>query len=222
MGALADRFRIKKILFLTFQIITAVALFPICFIPKLPNVRFACEDGGAVLDTSPVNFGTHPTQIIPQLVHEKGENGTISCNIQCPMNSTNEDWATIHNFWSGLKSLPRESQFTFTAKLAVARADVLDDVFLYFPVHEVEVSGIKSRAVCPNRTYSLSHVCEMSCDSKVLRNLLESRKESVADVAGFYQFWLFFILAIFAWVGMAVVVSIGDAICFEILGKNSN
>jgi hypothetical protein len=39
---------------------------------------------------------------------------------------------------------------------------------------------------------------------------------SVADV---YQFWLLFLLMVLSWIAMAVVVSIGDAICFEMLGK---
>ncbi|KAG5666295.1 hypothetical protein PVAND_017846 [Polypedilum vanderplanki] len=34
-----------------------------------------------------------------------------------------------------------------------------------------------------------------------------------------YQFWTFFLMLIISWAGMAVVVSIGDAICFEMLGS---
>ena len=34
-----------------------------------------------------------------------------------------------------------------------------------------------------------------------------------------YQFWLFFLLMVISWVSMAVVVSVGDAICFGMLGK---
>lgn len=33
------------------------------------------------------------------------------------------------------------------------------------------------------------------------------------------QFWLFFLLMIISWIGMAVVVTFADAICFNILGK---
>jgi hypothetical protein len=39
------------------------------------------------------------------------------------------------------------------------------------------------------------------------------------NVTGFYQFWLFVLLMVLSWVSMAVVVSVGDAICFEMLGK---
>jgi hypothetical protein len=39
------------------------------------------------------------------------------------------------------------------------------------------------------------------------------------NIADVYQFWLFFLLMVLSWISMAVVVSIGDAICFEMLGK---
>jgi hypothetical protein len=39
------------------------------------------------------------------------------------------------------------------------------------------------------------------------------------NITDFYQFWVFFLLMVFSWVSMAVVVSVGDAICFEMLGK---
>lgn len=39
------------------------------------------------------------------------------------------------------------------------------------------------------------------------------------NVTDLYQFWLFFLLMVINWVSMAVVVSVGDAICFEMLGK---
>jgi hypothetical protein len=47
------------------------------------------------------------------------------------------------------------------------------------------------------------------------------RNTAVNDVkvADLYQFWLFFLLMVLSWISMAVVVSIGDAICFEMLGK---
>jgi hypothetical protein len=47
------------------------------------------------------------------------------------------------------------------------------------------------------------------------------RNAAVKDinVTDFYQFWLFFLLMVVSWVSMAVVVSVGDAICFEMLGK---
>lgn len=34
-----------------------------------------------------------------------------------------------------------------------------------------------------------------------------------------YQFWVFLLFMVFCWVGQAVAGVMGDAICFELLGK---
>lgn len=39
------------------------------------------------------------------------------------------------------------------------------------------------------------------------------------DVTQYAQFWYFFLAVAISWIGMAVVVSVGDAICFDLLGK---
>lgn len=39
------------------------------------------------------------------------------------------------------------------------------------------------------------------------------------SILSYSQFWHFFLALAISWIGMAVVVSVGDAICFELLGK---
>lgn len=39
------------------------------------------------------------------------------------------------------------------------------------------------------------------------------------EVYGLYQFWNLLILMVLGWIGQAIAVSVGDAICFELLGK---
>lgn len=38
-------------------------------------------------------------------------------------------------------------------------------------------------------------------------------------ILSFSQFWYFFLALAISWIGMAAVVSVGDAICFDLLGK---
>lgn len=38
-------------------------------------------------------------------------------------------------------------------------------------------------------------------------------------ILSFSQFWYFFLALAISWIGMSVVVSVGDAICFDLLGK---
>ncbi|KAG8286131.1 hypothetical protein J6590_066698 [Homalodisca vitripennis] len=57
--------------------------------------------------------------------------------------------------------------------------------------------------------------CRMQCQSDTLSDLTNL---SNSQVISHYQFWMFTSLLVFSWIGMAVVVSVGDAICFTILG----
>lgn len=40
-----------------------------------------------------------------------------------------------------------------------------------------------------------------------------------SEAMQYSQFWYFFMAVALSWIGMAVVVSVGDAICFDLLGK---
>lgn len=64
----------------------------------------------------------------------------------------------------------------------------------------------------------VSFNCEIHCNNHVLNDMIQKPTTSDAEVSSLYQFWLFFLFMILSWVGMAVVVSVGDAICFDMLG----
>lgn len=218
MGAIADRFRIKKLLFIIFEIITAVALLPIAYIPNIPTehkVHFACDDGAAVIDTSPGN-PIKDKCVLSKIELEKGINSTLHCNLQC--NMIENDWITVEEYWLKHALLERQEQFSFTANIPDG-IDIMKEI-MFFPVKTIVVNNTITKPICPNETFSLSTTCTMDCDSASLNELLKSDNlQSMSEVVGYYQFWMFFLLAIFAWVGMAVIVSIGDAICFEMLGN---
>lgn len=77
----------------------------------------------------------------------------------------------------------------------------------------VEINGLLHVPYCD--TLQIAD-CEMQCQSKTLAELTTvPDSEAVLH----YQFWMFAVLMALSWIGMAVVVSIGDAICFSILGK---
>lgn len=46
-----------------------------------------------------------------------------------------------------------------------------------------------------------------------------TNRQADSSVLGLPQFWMFFVFLVLSWIGMAVVVSLGDAICFQMLGK---
>lgn len=219
MGGIADRFRVKKLLFIIFIILTAAALLPINYIPRIPTeskVHFACDNGAAVIDTTPGNKVTDDCTLT-KIKSEKGQNSTLLCHLQCDMNDTY--WSTVEEYWMGHSKLKREETFSFIAEISVDRIDLLNQV-LFFPVKKIIKDNHVTKPICPNQTTGLFTKCQMNCDSPALNELLRvEHLKTMSDVVGLYQFWVFFVLAIFAWVGMAVIVSIGDAICFELLGK---
>lgn len=63
--------------------------------------------------------------------------------------------------------------------------------------------------------------CLLSCNTSEIQQLFETisdgRNENDNQFTS--QFWSFFILMIISWVGQAVIVSVADAICFNVLGK---
>lgn len=69
---------------------------------------------------------------------------------------------------------------------------------------------------CDNR---VSTQCEVTCNDGTVNQIMRNVTEVGTDVSGRYQFWLLFWLLVLSWIGMAVVVSLSDTICFELLGE---
>lgn len=207
MGAIADRFRLKKTLFIIFQVLTALALLPINHIPAVPrqsHAHFACDRGAAVFDTSSNNSAPRVDKcVVERLKVEKGE-GELRCEALCPS--------------LGDQVWPPGGQSHFTAYISADKVDVLNNI-LFLPVDDVVLSNGTREKACLGLSSRLSAACDLRCDSPTIVEAMEvSHVQSLADAVGLYQFWLFLWLAVSAWVAMAVVVSIGDAICFELLG----
>lgn len=75
---------------------------------------------------------------------------------------------------------------------------------------------------CPRRSNStlfFKTACQIHCsDRNVMLALGDNNRQADSSVLGLPQFWMFFIFLALSWMGMAVVVSLGDAICFHMLG----
>jgi len=82
-GAIADRYRLQKILFLAFQIITAISFFVIQFIPEIQTDSTARS---AVLDCDVATYFRFCSNDIDgcaadRLVTETSNNTTVSCGV---------------------------------------------------------------------------------------------------------------------------------------------
>jgi len=78
---------------------------------------------------------------------------------------------------------------------------------------------LDSTAHVPVCGHQLKTSCIATCHNNAFINLLQEAKDSQIDRRhSTYQFYLFLWAAIISWIGMAVVVSIADTICLDLLG----
>lgn len=78
------------------------------------------------------------------------------------------------------------------------------------------------RVTCPKKALD-GRYFKLNCraqanDTDVMDTIAEN---GIHDdrILSFSQFWYLFLALAISWIGMAVVVSVGDAICFDLLGK---
>ncbi|KAJ2954534.1 hypothetical protein O0L34_g2818 [Tuta absoluta] len=66
--------------------------------------------------------------------------------------------------------------------------------------------------------------CEISCNNTVVNEIIQEAHYSSNSNGTQYssQFWVFFLFMTLSWVGMAVVVTFADAICFNLLGDKAS
>ncbi|XP_077301866.1 sugar baby transporter [Arctopsyche grandis] len=99
---------------------------------------------------------------------------------------------------------------------------------LYFKLAQITTAdGAFHYPSCPshfknNKTTDHFHSkCRLTCTNDEMNSLFEAPSENQESHLKHYQFWLFFLFMSLNWIGMAVVVSIADAICFEKLGNKA-
>lgn len=61
--------------------------------------------------------------------------------------------------------------------------------------------------------------CDGKCDNDLTMKTITETNINNSNVAKMLEFWLLLLFLALSWAGMAVVVSVGDAICFSLLGK---
>ncbi|XP_055708633.1 major facilitator superfamily domain-containing protein 6 isoform X2 [Phlebotomus papatasi] len=222
-GAIADRFQRQKLLFLLFLILTAVSFFAIMFIPPIPadsSVEFHCNGGAVDLKHCPKEGEHLDSTVIEKL---QGEDSILRCDLQCKAEPWM--WGVICDHWNVsqyCKDHVNDAEFSLTAVTKIRDLKLMEEC-LYIVVVEGDFgSAGLSNLFCPSHlnnktTKYFKTPCTVHCDHEEINHLITETNIENRDVAGLYQFWLLFMFLVASWVGMAVVVSVGDAICFEML-----
>ncbi|XP_046389484.1 major facilitator superfamily domain-containing protein 6 [Ischnura elegans] len=238
-GALADRLRLHKLLFLMAIALTALTFFATSFIPEsseppMTNVSLDCG-----VETNIRVHGGSSDCARQRLVENSG-NGTVQCHLSCDPLKVNGSWSELCQSWniseycSGMENSKGGPDTLVPDKQSTGEEDVLNklEFTVEVPLHHTllvdsDLFFRVSRAtfhngmtIIPYCNAWMSMECGLTCNS-----LKVSEAIATAPIYGNADerergslFWIFGALVLVAWVGMAVTVSIGDAICFEVLG----
>ncbi|XP_052843868.1 major facilitator superfamily domain-containing protein 6-B isoform X1 [Drosophila gunungcola] len=221
-GYIADRYHRHRSLFLGGQVLTGIAFFLIMFVPgmekPLPKVEFHCHAG-----VSSVRFCSEYGECVEKNLEQYYGNRSLKCHLNCEAQPfmwdiVCQDW--LQNKTDNCAANRTNSHMDFGT--GINMQDIVDDkrcMFFMVPHDRGQIAGQNVTFNCPASKEYFKANCTMDCQEAYLKDqLAESAVINTSSAMSMPKFWLFFGLLIFSWVGMAVVVSIGDAICFGILG----
>lgn len=239
-GAIADRYKCQKIIFLTFILVTAAAFLATFYSPTIEPERkigFACDDSFTSLHTC-VNNITVSDCAVTNLQSQIKENSTVRCDVSfklskfyrynsiffqltCPMSDNH--WSTICEHW-GVSSYCNNAMWSdrlsFQVDIKMWYTEQIGDCVYLRVSNAIFEDGAEHYPNCRDSAHRIFATCDMRCDSVAINEMVEQPQLDDSEVYGAYQFWLLFLFMIIGWVGQAIVVSVTDAVCFEMLGRD--
>ncbi|KAF3425777.1 hypothetical protein E2986_10071 [Frieseomelitta varia] len=222
-GALADKFKIHKMIFLMFQAVVAITMFSIYFIPEVEssaNVQLTCNGDASIEICSKNGF---PEKIINNVITET-VHFNVSCQASCK--ASKELYNEMCSYW-------KTPQFCkLVNSTSILNNDTINFTIIFDMFHDLHISNciyihsfivkfldnIPYKPTCENYVKTS---CLITCHNNATFNQLlhdvNVAQNSAENTR--YQFYSFLLATIISWIGMAVVVSIADAICFNLLGN---
>lgn len=124
------------------------------------------------------------------------------------------------NYWHltefcGSTELP--AFFKFKAKVPKSEIDLFNNTVVFGISNIIQDNGTVLTDMCPSGN-NISSLCSIECGDYSINEVVTNPAFDDEEVYVSYQFWNFLILMVIGWIGQAVAVSVGDAICFELLG----
>ncbi|XP_022902451.2 major facilitator superfamily domain-containing protein 6-A [Onthophagus taurus] len=219
-GAIADRYRCQKMIFLTFILVTAAAFLATYHSPSIAVERpmhLACDQSYAFLDTCNANN----TCTVEELLLEVGENGSIQCDINCEMKP--EYYKTVCEGWKVDKYCGEQSgdHLEFSVILPIQHFQHMGSC-LYFKIQHAIFDNKQYYPNCVDAAHHISTMCDVKCNEFLLNEILKQPTVENNEFYHTYEFWLVFLFMIIGWVGQAIVVSVTDAVCFAMLENQPN
>lgn len=213
-GTIADKFRCQKKIFLAGQLLTGVAFLAIFYSPKIDTsriVHFSCYNQTVgYFSNSSINNCT--------LDELRSQNTWNKCEMNCGV----IDQSVLCNKWNISDHCGPDSPTTlsFTALVPAFKTKLIKDSLL-FDIANITLIN-KTILTPPCSTGSPLTTCNINCDDSNVNSVLTETSVDDQDAFASYQFWCLLTFMIIAWIGQATVISIGDAICFQLLGDQHN
>jgi len=221
-GALADRLHCQKAMFICFLVITMISFFGIPWIPPLPATSKA--EVHCAHYNSDIQICSEKLQdkcFTERIADKYKANESVQCTMDCAVNQTFrqsvcDDWKLPYCNSNVTTPKSEKKPIKFFSKIYPNQI-MQNDQCVLIQMHQVSSDGKSWHGPFCNSSF-LKANCSLECASTLITDISTNPKIPDSEVASLYQFWLFFVLLVLSWIGMAVVVSVGDAICFELLG----
>ncbi|EDV91077.1 major facilitator superfamily domain-containing protein 6-A [Drosophila grimshawi] len=218
-GYIADHYQRHQLLFLAGQLFTAIAFFLIMFVPAVERPQLHCHAGVTNIQYC---SGSRAADMKTQLETHYG-NRTLSCSMRCQMEPTM--WDIVCQYWltnATSNCAANRTKSWIDLSTYITAREILESancLHLMIPHNLGTLDAQNVTMYCPQNKARFKPSCQMDCQEEYLKEVLpKSNVINMSSAMAMPEFWFFFGLLIVSWVGMAVVVSIGDATCFGILG----
>nr|CAH7760399.1 unnamed protein product [Callosobruchus chinensis] len=217
-GSIADKFHCHKQLFLVNQLVTAVTFLAIFYSPKIElnhSVDFSCQNNALAFST--YMAGNLDKCTVEQIRKDE----TIK---QCQMNCKVDANLTslLCNEWKLTEychpPYPESLLFnTYVPKSKMAVTHLKGGSIVSFGITNITLeNNTMPQAKCQDS--NMFTTCVLQCDDYDIMQMVTKPSIADSETYNMYQFWFFLAFMVLMWVSMAITVSIGDAICFELLG----
>ncbi|XP_046647849.1 major facilitator superfamily domain-containing protein 6-like isoform X2 [Daphnia pulicaria] len=217
-GTIADKFRIGKQIFITAIICAAIFFTSIYFIPAKPTEALMDFDCNlmTILKTCEVSDNCTLTRIN---LENPDMMSTLECTLICnnPNSQFLEEMCSTWNVSDVCNTNLTSIEMKTYSNMSKALLE--ESSCLYFPVENLSFNGTEvENPYCKSST---SMKCNTVCNSATVMSYIQKpiTETSQEPYYSTIQFQMLFGLMIGAWASTAVVTSLADSICFNLLGS---
>ncbi|ODM87098.1 Major facilitator superfamily domain-containing protein 6 [Orchesella cincta] len=241
-GMIADRFKIKKKLFLVFNILNLLALlcFPLLSLTESRTsrpVHIECGEGASHIKHCHASNTSHILEWSSDSAKERilqeysSKSCLTSCQIECQASVdelVNFCDALLTHTITGDYDLPSfctkndsttaaTIPLSFMAQLDFATTMPLEDCIFFQLDSIAERKQDEGFAYRPLSCLPMQKItnCQINCPHFYSAN----QAMEITDNNMSPAFWLYALFTLLAWIAMAVVTSVADALCFQTLGS---